>query len=812
MKKLLIFLSFITIIALGLFVNCHKVYSAPGDVEKTIDIGSGDYSYLRHMVRIGNYIYVASNKYTYPGGAVITKIDKDSGEIVDNFFSCGGGTGIKYDMETDGTYLYVNEQCQSYDGACNALCWSRPADMSSSGFTKMDPNTGQPLARIWFKSLSKASAYAGGYLWNVQYREICRSPTSGTDRADDCFEHPPYVFAGQISDSDGTHLYVHGQAPYWLGGDDSSHLMKIRHSDGALIDAVETYEYSYPMSSLYLRNNSEIWVMSWRSYPYHPYTFYKINTSDMTKSGPYSTVFGGYTGNNWGQHNISSEGDCIWICGETDYGEDTQKVIQVFNTSGTEVTKLNPDPEAGTWNKAYDLLYDPTDQKMWLTRQYTMRVYRMDASGCPSGQSANNPPNAPSNPSPANVATNVDINADLSWTGDDPDGDPVTFDVYFEAGDSSPDVLVSVDQGATTYDPGALTTGTTYYWQIVARDDKSAEASGPVWSFTTNAYPSGYLDNPIDGETILGTYQVSGWALDDGGVDHVEVVVDSVSKGNAVYGDSRADVCAVYPGYPNCPNVGFHWDWDSTTYSNGSHTIYVRAYDAQNLTWQSDTRTVTVANNIRPGRPTSLLTNDQSNPTGVVGVPYFSAIYHDPNPGDTANSYRLYVDDNSDFSSIHWNSGWQNMNNCAEGSKCQNITYSGAALQAGVTYFWRIKYRDVGGLNGIWSNETASFQMEESGAIEGTVWVDYDGDCVRDAGEDNYTVGATLYLKQSGITKYTFSSNGDTTGNNFALLGVLAGAYDLVVEVPSGFRLSTDNALEVIINVGQITTVNEVCL
>jgi hypothetical protein len=60
--------------------------------------------------------------------------------------------------------------------------------------------------------------------------------------------------------------------------------------------------------------------------------------------------------------------------------------------------------------------------------------------------SVNNPPNAPSGPSPGDGATGVDINADLSWTCSDPDvGDSLTYDVYFDTG-SPPTVLVSSDQ------------------------------------------------------------------------------------------------------------------------------------------------------------------------------------------------------------------------------------------------------------------------------------------------------------------------------------------------------------------------------
>jgi C1A family cysteine protease len=101
----------------------------------------------------------------------------------------------------------------------------------------------------------------------------------------------------------------------------------------------------------------------------------------------------------------------------------------------------------------------------------------------------NNSPNVPSNPSPANHATGVSVNADLSWTGGDPDaGDTVTYDVYF--GTSATPPLVSNDQTGTTHDPGTLTYNTKYYWQIVATDNHAAATAGPVWDFTTGSAPN----------------------------------------------------------------------------------------------------------------------------------------------------------------------------------------------------------------------------------------------------------------------------------------------------------------------------------
>ncbi len=101
----------------------------------------------------------------------------------------------------------------------------------------------------------------------------------------------------------------------------------------------------------------------------------------------------------------------------------------------------------------------------------------------------NNPPYEPNNPDPENGAPDVDINADLSWIGGDPDGDPVTYDVYF--GTSSPPTLAVSNQSTTTHDHGVFDYETTYYWKIVAWDNHSASTEGPIWSFTTKASSNG---------------------------------------------------------------------------------------------------------------------------------------------------------------------------------------------------------------------------------------------------------------------------------------------------------------------------------
>lgn len=112
----------------------------------------------------------------------------------------------------------------------------------------------------------------------------------------------------------------------------------------------------------------------------------------------------------------------------------------------------------------------------------------------------NDPPNTPSDPVPADGSLTRPIDSDLLWTGGDPDsGDTVTYDVYLEAGDSTPDVIVCDDVSAPGCDPGMLSNDLEYYWFVVATDSHSVSITGTTWSFSTPTY-AGPLVN--SGHTI----------------------------------------------------------------------------------------------------------------------------------------------------------------------------------------------------------------------------------------------------------------------------------------------------------------------
>ena len=96
------------------------------------------------------------------------------------------------------------------------------------------------------------------------------------------------------------------------------------------------------------------------------------------------------------------------------------------------------------------------------------------------------------------MAEGQPIAVTLNWTGGDPNPwDTVVYDVYFG---TSPDSLTKIADSiaSASFDKTDLVEGSTYYWQIIARDDVGTETAGPVWSFTTLGPPPDLVINQIE--------------------------------------------------------------------------------------------------------------------------------------------------------------------------------------------------------------------------------------------------------------------------------------------------------------------------
>ncbi len=94
------------------------------------------------------------------------------------------------------------------------------------------------------------------------------------------------------------------------------------------------------------------------------------------------------------------------------------------------------------------------------------------------------PPAAPVLTSPANGATAVASPVTLSWQAS---SGATSYNVYFGTTSTPP---LATQASATSYNPGALSPGTTYYWSVAAVNSAGSTPSA-TWSFQTASSSSG---------------------------------------------------------------------------------------------------------------------------------------------------------------------------------------------------------------------------------------------------------------------------------------------------------------------------------
>jgi len=158
-----------------------------------------------------------------------------------------------------------------------------------------------------------------------------------------------------------------------------------------------------------------------------------------------------------------------------------------------------------------------------------------------------------------------------------------------------------------TVDPSGLAVGT--YNGTVSVSDPNAGNSPRVVNVVLEVYgdtapPFGVFNTPVNGSTVRGSIPVTGWALDDIGVESVKIYL-ATNGGLAYIGDAvfvegaRPDVELMYPGYPNNNRAG--WGYMLLTHflpggGNGTYTFHAIAMDVESNEVTLGTRTVTCDN------------------------------------------------------------------------------------------------------------------------------------------------------------------------------------------------------------------------
>jgi hypothetical protein len=135
-------------------------------------------------------------------------------------------------------------------------------------------------------------------------------------------------------------------------------------------------------------------------------------------------------------------------------------------------------------------------------------------------------PGAVGNPQPGYDATDVQMDAVLSWT---PADSAASHELYFgtdkqavrTANTGSTEYVGSKALGAESHDPGLLEADTTYYWRVDEIDGQGNVSTGPLWIFTTGTFLlvddfEGYTDDDTAGEAIWQTW-IDGFGVADNG-------------------------------------------------------------------------------------------------------------------------------------------------------------------------------------------------------------------------------------------------------------------------------------------------------
>jgi hypothetical protein len=291
---------------------------------------------------------------------------------------------------------------------------------------------------------------------------------------------------------------------------------------------------------------------------------------------------------------------------------------------------------------------------------------------------ANNPPNKPSTPSgPATGVTGVLYQYTTSAT--DPDsGDQIKYGLDFNN-----DGIIDPGHWTAYYASGATCTlGVTfnslgtYYLSVKAEDNHGAQSAFSsaltvVVSAGTNNPPTVSITSPSSGTTVSNSITITGTASDsDGTVTQVEVCIDSGSWWTATSTNSWTT------------------SWDTTTVSDGSHTISARSKDNNGAYSTFTSVPITVSNvvNNQPNKP--------NKPTGQTS-------------GKAGRTYQYNssaVDPDGDQVSLlfDWgdgtDSGWLTPVNSG-----QNVTASHSWSKA--NYEIKVKARDIPNLaESTWSD------------------------------------------------------------------------------------------------------------
>ena len=323
-----------------------------------------------------------------------------------------------------------------------------------------------------------------------------------------------------------------------------------------------------------------------------PDAWYSFDVTDnVTGNGEVS--FGldtDYTGGDW-YHFNSKEASNIPVLLVTYTSGEPEPPGQASNPSPADsATDISIDSDltwtAGSGSTSHDVYFGTSSPGAFQGNQtattfdpdtmsndttYYWRIDEVNGEGTTTGvvwsfttETAAPPPGQANNPSPADSATDISIDADLSWTAG---SGATSHDVYF--GTSSPGTFQG-NQTAVTFEPGTMSNDTTYYWRI-DEVNASGTTTGAVWSFTTESVP---LALPWSDDFETGDFS-KGWTTQNG-----NATVSSKAEYEGIYGAKLAGTTWMEKAVDTTGFTGIHVKYYRMTYAfDSGEYLYVEYHD-----------------------------------------------------------------------------------------------------------------------------------------------------------------------------------------------------------------------------------------
>ena len=254
----------------------------------------------------------------------------------------------------------------------------------------------------------------------------------------------------------------------------------------------------------------------------------------------------------------------------------------------------NGDGTVDEWTDLYDSGITVNVSHSWSNGGiYYIKVKAKDENGIEGEWSdnltvtLNSPPSKPNKPSGPSYG-NAGVSYTYSTSATDPDGDKIRYGWDWN-GDGT------VDEWTDLYDSG-ITVNVSHSWSNIGEYKvkvKAKDEHGVVsqWSNSLtvtigNIKPAVSILSPLNGSFVNGSVLISGKAWDENGNETLKKVEIRIDGGIWKKANGTAS---------------WHYEWNTSSYTNGTHTIEARAYDG--ISYSDIAKINVTVNNEAPSLP-----------------------------------------------------------------------------------------------------------------------------------------------------------------------------------------------------------------